>query len=74
MSNLQFFFLHSKNVLNSLCFGKHIAKIHPNKIGKNYVSKLNGQGSIAANSSNTFFRELSLKKLVFNIQLALAPL
>jgi hypothetical protein len=33
--------------LNSLCFGEQIAKIHPNKTGKYYVSKLNGQGIIA---------------------------
>jgi len=33
--------------LNSLCFGKNFAKIHPNKIGKYYVSKFNGQGKVA---------------------------
>jgi len=33
--------------LNSLCFGKNFAKIHPNKIGKYDASKLNGKGSTA---------------------------
>jgi len=63
LQNVKFtiFFLGGKNVMNSLCFGKHFAKIHPNKIGKNYVSKLNGQGSIAE-IAPILFSWMSLKK------------